>query len=72
MNGPRTPAVPQLPGDDSRVLPGAAEPDLATDALIEEWFIHTFHNIGLGTEAYNRFYRAKDELKARIRAALTK
>jgi len=42
----------------------------ATDVLVDEWFIETFHNLGLDVQLYNRFYAAKDSLKARL-AALT-
>lgn len=51
--------------------PGAAasfsEPT-ATDAMVEAWFVETFHNLGLPGELFNRFRRAADDLKARLRA----
>jgi hypothetical protein len=77
----RGPAVPQLPPEGqtmpivygtAKILGELIESVPATDGLIDAWFIETHHNIGLGTEAFNRFYRAKEDLKARIRAALTK
>lgn len=41
---------------------------LSTDLLVEAWFVETFHNLGLHGELFNRFRRAADDLKARLRA----
>jgi len=40
------------------------------DAVVDRWFVETFHNIGLQTELFNRFRAAADALKREI-AALT-
>ena len=35
-----------------------------TDAVVDRWFADTFHNLGLEVELYNRFFAAKESLKA--------
>ncbi len=37
-----------------------------SDAVVDEWFVETFHNIGLDAPAFNRFRSAADELKRRL------
>ncbi len=37
-----------------------------SDAVVETWFVETFHNIGLDAPAFNRFRSAADELKRRL------
>jgi aminoglycoside/choline kinase family phosphotransferase len=44
--------------------PEAVRP--ASDALVEEWFVETFHGMDLKVEHYNRFRAAADRLKARL------
>lgn len=36
--------------------------------LVEPWFVEFFHGLGgrLEDELYNHFYKAKEELKARL------
>ena len=43
-------------------------PRSASDDVVDEWFIETFHNIGLDTPLFNRFSAAREMLKARLRA----
>lgn len=40
----------------------------ATDALVDAWFVETFHNQGFDAPLFNRFRAAADELKRRLRA----
>jgi hypothetical protein len=42
------------------------------DAIVEEWFVQTFHNRGLDEQLYNLARRQTDVLKARLAAALNK
>lgn len=44
--------------------PPALTPD--SDAIVDAWFVETFHNIGLDTPSFNRFRAAADRLKARL------
>ncbi len=37
-----------------------------SDAIVETWFVETFHNIGLDAPAFNRFRSAADDLKRRL------
>jgi hypothetical protein len=52
------------------VLPPPAEPAKApSDAVVDAWFVETFHNLpGLTTDWFNRFRIAADSLKTRLRA----
>lgn len=40
------------------------------DALVEQWFQDTFHNLPIDPELYSRFHAAKELLKEQLRAAL--
>lgn len=40
-----------------------------SDAIVEAWFVETFHNRGLHVEDFNHFRRQVDALKARLAAA---
>lgn len=42
----------------------------ATDLLVEQWFVETFHNRGLPVHEFNRVRQQADALKERLRAAL--
>jgi uncharacterized membrane protein len=48
---------------------GAALPP-RVDALIDVWFVDTFHNRGLDVEAFNAVYEAKAVLKQKLAAVL--
>lgn len=37
-----------------------------SDAVVDAWFVETFHNIGLDAPAFNRFRSAADDLKRRL------
>lgn len=55
MNEPESPAAVQ------------PEPDVpAFHAVVEEWFVTHFHNLGdrISTETFNAFHAAKEELKS--------
>jgi len=53
--------------DDRRVSPHRDRRRRLGD-LVEAWFRDTFHNLPISTELYNRFFAAKEDLKARLRA----
>jgi hypothetical protein len=46
--------------------PVSAPSDAA--ALVDLWFIETFHNQGFHTPQFNRLYAAKENLKERLSA----
>ena len=37
-----------------------------SDDLVDGWFAAWFFNIGLPADLYNRFFQAKEDLKARL------
>ena len=41
-------------------------PPPATDALVDVWFVDWCCNQGFGVDLYNRLFRAKEDLKARL------
>lgn len=43
-----------------------------TDAVVEEWFVETFHNIGLDQHLHNRFRDAAGKLKARLASVVAR
>lgn len=48
--------------------PRAVEAPAPTDAIIETWFVETFHNQGLDAPLFNRYRAAADALKVRLRS----
>lgn len=40
------------------------------DAVVEQWFQDTFHNLPIDPELYSRFHAAKERLKEQLRGAL--
>lgn len=48
------------------VVPDPPAPAPESDAVVDAWFVETFHNIGLDTPSFNRFRAAADLLKARL------
>ena len=45
---------------------------MTTDAIIDAWFLETFHGQPLGVELFNRFNVAREQLKDLLRPALPK
>jgi hypothetical protein len=54
---------------DAPAAPSA--PSSSQADVVDRWFQDTFHNQPLSTELYNRFYAAKDTLKAQLAAVAT-
>lgn len=57
--------------DADQVQPelAAPPPPAPTDALVEQWFVETFHNRGFDVTTFTHFRAAADRLKERLRAA---
>lgn len=64
------PAAPAEPTLSAALVEVAAEYVAAhshSDTVVDQWFLETFHNRGLGTDEFNRLNAARDELKRRLR-----
>ena len=40
------------------------------DKLVEDWFVETFHNLGLAVQHYNHFQEKKEILKNKLKQFL--
>jgi hypothetical protein len=54
---------------DAAPEPGPAVPS-AIDAIIDRWFVDTFHNRGFDVDLFNSFTQAKSNLKQQIAAVM--
>ena len=67
MSDPFVGDVVALVGDvvPPAILVAAPSP---SDAVVDAWFVGTFHNLALPTELQNRLTAAQDQLKRALRA----
>jgi hypothetical protein len=67
MSATETPTTTtSAPTLDVELVPAPAPHPSA--AIVDAWFLETFHGLLLSTDLFNRFNAARDALKARLAA----